>query len=225
MVGIYGIRNTVNGKWYVGQSQDIERRNKRERAYLAHGRFHSGSGDNKHMVNAWKKYGSDAFDWVVLEECSLSQLDEREIFWIAEKDSYRNGYNQTLGGGGCRGYKASAETRRKISANREYLRGEKHPFYGKMKSGVEALHYGKKHSEEARRKMREHHADFRGAKSPNATAVDQISLTGEFIHRWGSIADAASALGMSRKNIGAVCRGKRRSAGGYAWRYPEDRGD
>lgn len=97
MVGIYGIHNKVNDKWYVGQSKDIKKRNNGEFCNLLNGKFHSW-GENHHIVNAVKKYGIRSFEWVVLEECEIDKLDEREIFWIKEKDSYKNGYNQTLGG-------------------------------------------------------------------------------------------------------------------------------
>jgi hypothetical protein len=35
---------------------------------------------------------------VVLEECKEEELNEREIYWIGQYDSYYNGYNCTKGG-------------------------------------------------------------------------------------------------------------------------------
>lgn len=35
-----------------------------------------------------------------IEECDNSVIDERERYWIAEYNSYRNGYNLTVGGDG-----------------------------------------------------------------------------------------------------------------------------
>jgi group I intron endonuclease len=98
VTGIYGIYNWVNGKWYVGQSVDIQRRKAQERCYLRAGKLHSKQG-NEQIAIEWAVYGPEAFVWVVLEECSVEELNDREIYWIAKKDSYKNGYNQTTGGG------------------------------------------------------------------------------------------------------------------------------
>lgn len=98
MIGIYGIHNTLTDTWYVGQSNDIDWRWYEHKSDLNANRHH-----NKHLQRAYNKYGRNAFVWSVLEECSIEQLDEREIFWIAEKNSFYDGYNQTLGGDGTRG--------------------------------------------------------------------------------------------------------------------------
>lgn len=43
--------------------------------------------------------------------------------------------------------------------------------------------------------------------------------TGEIIKVWGSAREAAKSLDTNFKNISAVCRGLRKSAGGYGWRF------
>lgn len=74
MIGIYRITNTVNGKSYIGQSIDIKRR------FLDH-RCISHEG-NIHLRYALKKYGKSAFKYEVIEECAVSELDERERYYI-----------------------------------------------------------------------------------------------------------------------------------------------
>lgn len=110
--GIYQIRNKVNGKVYVGQAQNIDVRWNSHRNELLRG-VHK----NKHLQSAFNKYGPDSFEWSVLERCAISDLNEREMFWIGEKDAYRKGYNLTLGGDGARGFVPSAETLEKRSAS------------------------------------------------------------------------------------------------------------
>lgn len=223
MTGIYGIYNTITDKWYVGQAQDIKKRNDRERSYLERGFFHWGAGDNKHLVNAWKKYGPEAFLWVVLEECEALELDDREIFWIEQKNSYKDGYNQTLGGGGCRGYKASEATRRKISENHADMSGPNNPNYGKtFPKGLAHPNYGRKHTEAEREKMRANHADIRGANNPRARGVYQLDFSGAVLAFWPCITEAARSLSINHRNISAVCAGKRRSAGGFIWSYTKE---
>lgn len=93
MIGIYKITKKENGKSYIGQSNDIERRFKE----------HKTKTDIP-VELAIKKYGASAFDFEVLEECSLSLLDEREVYWIAYYNTYLGfGYNCNLGGGNNRG--------------------------------------------------------------------------------------------------------------------------
>lgn len=53
---------------------------------------------------AIQKYGIDAFDYEILEECSLEELDEREKYWIQYFNTYKGfGYNCNAGGGDSRG--------------------------------------------------------------------------------------------------------------------------
>lgn len=88
---IYKVTNKVNGKAYIGQTRyTVEFR----------WRQHQHKKDNAYFHHAIQKYGADNFNVVVLEECDVSQLDEREIFYIAKYDTFNNGYNMTIGGGG-----------------------------------------------------------------------------------------------------------------------------
>lgn len=56
------------------------------------------------MQSAWDKYGKESFSFNAVEECDVEDLNEREIYWIDQYDSYinKNGYNLTLGGDGGR---------------------------------------------------------------------------------------------------------------------------
>lgn len=92
MIGIYKVTNQENGMVYVGQSIDIENRWRQHKQK-------SLNGDNNYFHNALTKYGIDSFTFEVLEECSISQLDERERYWIQVLNSiYPYGYNMTDGG-------------------------------------------------------------------------------------------------------------------------------
>ena len=50
------------------------------------------------MYIDFEKYGIDNFNFEILEECPLEKLDDREIAYIKEYDTYYNGYNLTVGG-------------------------------------------------------------------------------------------------------------------------------
>lgn len=93
MIGIYKITKKSNGKSYIGQSNDIKRRINE----------HQGKRDLA-IDQAIQKYGIDAFDYEVLEECSLEELDEKEKYWIQYFNTYKGfGYNCNAGGGDSRG--------------------------------------------------------------------------------------------------------------------------
>ena len=91
--GIYLIRNRVSGKCYVGKAMDIESRWKQ---HIAASKKKSKQAIHKAIA----KYGEEQFEFSVLEECSAEQLNDREIHWIKELDTYNTGYNCTLGGEG-----------------------------------------------------------------------------------------------------------------------------
>ena len=93
MIGIYKITKKENGKSYIGQSNDIERRIK-EHQYKT----------DLAIELAIHKYGVDAFNYEVLEQCSLEELDAKEIYWIQYYNTFKGfGYNCNKGGGDSRG--------------------------------------------------------------------------------------------------------------------------
>ena len=93
MGSIYGIRNEINLKWYIGKCEkDID---KRMRDHL------TGHG-SKLVKQAVDKYGAENFSFHVLLDCILPDfLDSYEIEYIAKYNSVApNGYNLTRGGEG-----------------------------------------------------------------------------------------------------------------------------
>ena len=110
--GIYCIENLKNGKKYVGQSRDVERR------WTSHqSAFRRGHTGGSLLYRAMAKHGIENFDFRVLEYCSPSVIDERERFYIQELQSMsnQNGYNIESGGHMGRRY-------RHLSANESVVR-------------------------------------------------------------------------------------------------------
>lgn len=124
--GIYKIENMVNGKVYIGQSDDIQRRIKTHKNDLSKGK-HS----NTHLQRSVDKYGLENFSFDIVCICNEDELDEKEIFYIKSFDSFVNGYNQTEGGGGNRGYVVSEESKEKMRASHPDVSGVNNPMYGK----------------------------------------------------------------------------------------------
>jgi predicted GIY-YIG superfamily endonuclease len=87
MIGIYSILNLKNNKIYVGSSKSLQRR-KYEHFYSLSKNTHY----NNHLQNAYNKYGKNSFIFNILEECELSQLSNREEYWIKIYSSLDNNY-------------------------------------------------------------------------------------------------------------------------------------
>ena len=60
-----------------------------------------------------------------------------------------------------------------------------------------------------------------GANSYKARAVIQLDKEGNFIKKWECINDAVRDLGIHEANIVKCCNGKRKTTGGFAWKYEE----
>ena len=98
--GIYVIKNLINGKIYVGKSKNCY---KRLHQHLSDIKIESRNyNENPHLLNAFKKYGDDNFDYYIVErfneedeEILENLLKERELYWMKELDSLNKekGYN------------------------------------------------------------------------------------------------------------------------------------
>ena len=99
---IYKITNTINGKYYIGQTIQ----NVKERFYQHCATKCSKAVSNMAIHRAIKKYGKSNFTVEVIEEIDSTNLNDRERYWIKYYNSYNNGYNSTKGGqDGCKSFK------------------------------------------------------------------------------------------------------------------------
>lgn len=113
MYYIYKFTNKTNGKVYIGQTNNIE---KRKRGHKSESFNPNANGYNLPFHCAIRKYGWENFDFEILEEIvddfSYEYVNEREIYFIQKFDSQKNsnkGYNITYGGQGCPRPKLSFE--------------------------------------------------------------------------------------------------------------------
>jgi len=117
--GIYYIENTINGKKYIGQGTNVEKR-MNQKHYLCPA-----------LHSAMKKYGDKSFNKKVLIYCEEWELTRLEIECIKIFHSHvsENGYNISWGG-----QPNSFEIRNKMSKNHSNVSGENNPNFGKNAS-------------------------------------------------------------------------------------------
>lgn len=202
MIGIYGIHNLLNDKWYVGQSINIDLRWKHHRCALDN-KYHY----NRHLLRSWLKYGADNFEFVVLEECNVEELNEKEKSWISKLQAYTNGYNICEGGDGTLGCKWSEESKRDFAESRL---GEHNPFYNRKHSTEWKEAFSKRQQGE------KNHLYGRLGKSHHRSKPIRCVETNivYYGHR-----EAERQTGINRNNICSCCTGKLKTAGGYHWEY------
>ncbi len=73
--GIYGIFNFLNGKLYIGSTNNLKSRLRQHKKGLKKQKH-----KNKYLQNSWNKYGESAFEFHVIEYCPKEKLIEREQF-------------------------------------------------------------------------------------------------------------------------------------------------
>lgn len=101
---------------------------------------------------------------------------------------------------------------------RRWQREEEHQ---KISAGLEKYYKNNpERKEEIKKERKQFFAEHPEKKTTRA--VDQITIDGIYVKTWLSMTEAEGELGISLKNISAVCRGQRKTAGGYVWRYKDE---
>lgn len=92
MVGIYKITNKLNNNCYIGQSKNIDKRwqNEKNAAFNQNDKSYDYP-----LSRAFRKYGIKNFNFEIIEECTVEELNFKENYWI---NYFQPVYNQTKGG-------------------------------------------------------------------------------------------------------------------------------
>ena len=209
MAYIYRIWNDINDKSYIGKT-----------IYSVAERWNQHKKDRKRrrcekrpLYAAMNKYGVEHFHIETIEECSIETLNEREMYWVVYYDAYENGYNATRGGDGkC--YVDSQEILDLWEQGKNCK--EIANITGYCTETVSAHLKGNGISPQEI-------LDRPRLQASKAVAkIDKI--TGEIIQTYINANEVERELNktMASRHIYEVCRGQRKTAYGYRWKYVAD---
>lgn len=202
---IYKATNLINGKAYVGQTTRSLKARMQE-----HQRHRT-----THFDRALAKYGIENFKITIIDTAiTVEELNEKEQFWVRFFRTFgENGYNMCEGGGNTIGYHHTPETKQVMREKKKNMYyGNANPFYGKH------------HNEETRKRW----SQIRKGRKLTAEWKQHLSETSSIkrkVHNvetdeiFESIKEAAEKYNIVATHISRVCRGKRKTTGGYHWEY------
>lgn len=198
--GIYKILNIKNGKFYIGSSTNL-----RKRLYEHFRELNLGIHTNKHLQNAWNKYGKEGFKFKIIEiikdtkNFTNEKLRDLETDYIQKTQCFKPeiGYNCIPGGIGTYGLPCSEEKKKKISESNK---------------GKVAHNKGIPMSEEQRQLLKEINRSKRGKP------VDIFTIEGKFIETLDSINAVVEKYHVSKGTVTDQCKG-RRSGRNYIFKY------
>ena len=211
MAYIYQITNDINGKIYIGKTEfSIEKRWK-EHCYDVY----RETKEKRPLYAAMRKYGIEHFHIELIEE--TDNPEEREVYWIEQKQSFKYGYNATLGGDGRRyiDYEVViatyhqlqnlAQTAKMLNIDETTIHNILVAHQIPIKSSQEVL------------------------KEKYSIPVHMFDLEDNYIQTFPSSHEAARymvANGLTgckhstiRQHISEVCKGRRKTAAKFKWKY------
>lgn len=194
---LYIIKNEINNKLYIGittQDNIFKRWNKHV--------YDTRHGSQFVLHRAMRKYSIENFSITELQKAySKEELFLLEKHFIENMKTHVDfgGYNETFGGEApMLGRKHSVETRELMSKK---MKGRVSPNKGKIASDKTRKLLGEIHSRK----------------------VIQLDLNGNIIMIHKSVTVAGLAVDIAGSNISGVCRGRRKTAGGFRWQYSEEK--
>lgn len=237
---IYKIKNKINNKIYIGQTvRSINKRIYEYKSAYKYDRF-----NNKHLGNAFRKYGWNNFEFNIIDTAvTIEELNEKEIKYILQykSDNKEFGYNIESGG---RNSIPSTETLEKMSKSHTGIQqtdcwinnriakagSEDAKKYGRIKSeeekhllSVNSPKYwqGKNRDDKTKRKIsvtkKERGLSTKQKENICKRVYKVNSITNEII-RFESTNEAAKFENVNQSTISRWCSNNK-IINNYLWRY------
>ena len=215
MAYIYCITNLINGKQYVGKTTESITKRFKEHCLD----YKKERCEKRPLYEAMNKYGIDNFVVNQLIECEPDELDSYEKLFIDKLDTFKNGYNATLGGDGS----ILFDYKKIIS------------LYKENKTMIEVASIMHCCVDTVAKVVKMYNLPknkfFTGSCRQPKSVVQLDKITEEEIREFNSTADAGRWLaengyaksysGGVRDKISQCCRGKLKSAYKFKWKYKE----
>jgi len=205
IAAIYKIENLINGKVYIGSSQDVRQRLRMHKSQLKRG-IHGSS----HLQASFNKYGEENFYFSIVEIVEKQNLIEKEKYYIEKHKALERkfGYNKASIIENTSGYKWSEESRKKLSNSKTGKKQHPNTLKALIKANT-GHHYnlGRIHNKESKIKMGNSHK----------VTILQYSLEGVFIKEWESAENVENSLNIQSTQIRQCCLGNRFMCSQYQW--------
>ena len=123
---VYICRNTINGKVYVGETNDSLYNRWSGKSKFSHKYGYENNTENRVLYNAFRKYGVENFEVSIIEEGFTCKQERKksEEKWVEYFHSYINdpknmGYNMTRGGDDASQLKTKEAVQKRMESDRK----------------------------------------------------------------------------------------------------------
>lgn len=219
---IYAIKNTVNGKVYVGQTID-----KFEKRYTAKKWWKYTA--NRLLIEDAQKYGHESFVVEILAKASSPhELNDLERYFAEKLNAYSPyGYNLTR----CVSRVPTESARKALSeaAKRRWQSKDERDKQAERRRGSTATdetkqkmsksRQGYRLSDESKQKISAFHSNRPESTRKKISEAHKRRVACSNGQEYPSAKEAAEQLGLQASKICLVCRGKRTHTGGLKFWY------
>jgi len=210
---IYKVTNKATGSAYIGATtRSLEERKQDHIKKVS-------AKSEKPLHKAISSYGVDAFTWETIDTAtSNNELAEKEVNYIFKLSEETELYNQTRGGEIQKEvYKYDLETLKLVEHFKSLTQAAS--VIGCTKQTLSNVCLS------VNQKLGNHYWSYKFLESyisntdKRKKQVYQYTLDGNLFDNYKSIAEANKQTNVNKTSIAKVCRGERKTAGGFIWKY------
>lgn len=210
---IYKVTNKTTGLAYIGATTRSLRERKQDHMKKV------SANSEKPLHKAISTYGEDAFTWECIDTATTNnELAEKEVNYIFKFSEETELYNQSRGGEIQKEvYKYDVKTLKLVEQ------------YNSLTQAANAIGYTKQALSNiclsVNKKLGDYYWSYKyldyyiSNTDKRKKQVYQFAIDGEFLNIYKSIADANRITKINKTSIAKVCRGERKTAGGFMWSY------